>query len=1387
MIPAADHECCPIARGAGASCVSHPIRLANGNMRYVDRDPLPGDFSGEFSRTYDSANAEAGVFGVHWTSAFDAWLRVAGDTVVIGTERNHRAVFEAQTGGFVQLWPTGGTARGSLTQATDGSYLYREAGGDLVRTFRSDGRLIAIRRLSTSREAVISYAANGLPVQVADANGTWAWTIGTDATTYRVQTIAVVGRSDIVWTYNYDGGGNLTSVAAPDGQPWRTYVYAGTSMTEARDAAGRIIETHTYDTNGKALTSIGADNSATDVQYGLPGRNADEKVTQVTSSTGKVSRYYERYIGGRPMTVQVDGGCSSCGTDDAVYSYDDEGHLLREQDARGYITAREYDGSPSPSVVSGPWRPAGCDPETDAARCRLTPETIAATDLSATTATQTGHYVYGDSRWPDRVTSISTDSVLSPGASRTETYSYDGATGATLSHAISGWTSTPPHLETRLTSTSLYNGTEGAAFDPCGGASGCAFNSAWLTLAQPVGLPKSVDGPRNDVVDVTSLVYYPVAAAVAATDRGRLAATRDAVGHIARYEAYDVFGNATKVIDANGVVTERVYDAFGRLQTSTLKGVAGCDTSADPLCATDLVSAMTYAPGGGPLSTSTRPGGGSVTYEYDAFGRTSSVTRNVTPSSSLRERLESDYDPATGQKSAERTLTNASGSYVTKRSESYTYDSSARLIQVTHADSTRVLTDYDGSGNVTATTDENHATPNTRYKYDAAGRLIELRQTLTASAVVTSYAYDPQGNLVSVTDPNGNMTSYTYDDFALLQHQTSPVTGVTTYSYDAAGNLLSTTDANGATTTRTYDAANRVLAAVSTKPSQTAETVTWAYDDGTVGRYGRGRLVMMTDPTGSTTYAYERRGLERSEAKTVLSTTYTATFAYDADGNRVKMGYPSGRDVLYTYDLTGRPRSAASGTTSFVSSAGYLPFGPLTDLAFGNGTAQTMTYNSRFLPVENKLTSGASTLADYTYAEDAVGNITQIHDAIDPTYNRDFGYDDLNRLTTANTGSSLWGLGSYSYDAMGNMLTTQLGTARSATFSYLGSTPKLTAAVENGVSRAAAYDPAGNETSVGASLFTVSPRNQVATGDGAGYSYDGRGVRITTSVGSTSRLSLYTPELNLMSESESAASLAYDYIWFGGKPVAQVDVAASTTHWTFADHLGTPVLQTDASGTIDWRAEYEPFGSIYTLRTGTTRHQPLRFPGQEADPANGEREYNIFRWYRSGWGRYTQSDPIGLKGGINSFSYARNPLTQVDPLGLSLSQKQLDDMSCCELLKTLRRISGEIDEVKRQTAYDVENTHGGMMPAAMITAYIGHYIKYVQYRRSLRKALKSYDDRCPPGQPAAAIRKNVAVDDAYPPPLDSFWKAWRENLGQNNSGLPPLIDGVPEGVWVFEF
>ena len=98
------------------------------------------------------------------------------------------------------------------------------------------------------------------------------------------------------------------------------------------------------------------------------------------------------------------------------------------------------------------------------------------------------------------------------------------------------------------------------------------------------------------------------------------------------------------------------------------------------------------------------------------------------------------------------------------------------------------------------------------------------------------------------------------------------------------------------------------------------------------------------------------------------------------------------------------------------------------------------------------------------------------------------------------------------------------------------------------------------------------------------------------------------------------------------------------------DHLGTPMKLLNQSGVVVWSATYDAFGRA-TINPASTVSNNLRFPGQYHDAETGL-HYNWNRYYDSATGRYVTSDPIGLRGGINEYTYVEgNPLSFSDPTG----------------------------------------------------------------------------------------------------------------------------------------
>jgi RHS repeat-associated protein len=127
----------------------------------------------------------------------------------------------------------------------------------------------------------------------------------------------------------------------------------------------------------------------------------------------------------------------------------------------------------------------------------------------------------------------------------------------------------------------------------------------------------------------------------------------------------------------------------------------------------------------------------------------------------------------------------------------------------------------------------------------------------------------------------------------------------------------------------------------------------------------------------------------------------------------------------------------------------------------------------------------------------------------------------------------------------------------------------------------------------------------------------------------------------------TASSVLREYVTLEGRPLALIENGQVYT--VHPDHLGTPQKMTDSNGALVWDAVYKPFGEAEQI-TGTASN-PQRFPGQVYDPETGF-HYNYFRDYAPGLGRYVESDPIGLEGGLNSYMYVvANPVRLVDPTG----------------------------------------------------------------------------------------------------------------------------------------
>ena len=379
--------------------------------------------------------------------------------------------------------------------------------------------------------------------------------------------------------------------------------------------------------------------------------------------------------------------------------------------------------------------------------------------------------------------------------------------------------------------------------------------------------------------------------------------------------------------------------------------------------------------------------------------------------------------------------------------------------------------EYDANGLQTARVDRNGNT--TTYTYDAQERLISITDPV---GKVTTLAYTGN-NLASVTDPANRVTTFAHDADGNMTQVTFPDSTSRSFGYDNRHLMTSETNARNLTTTRQYDFTGRFIQ--STLPDSSTRQATNQQSVGLVdpasglgtsanpapfvrpdaaistNTDGEGHVeTFETDPFGNPIRATDANGL----------TTITDR---DADGNAIRTVRPDGSETLRTFDGNGNL---------------------LTRTEVFNGAVTTVTHDPTF----NLLTSTTDPRGNTTiFTRDANGNITQRTN--DLGHGTTLAYNSQGLVTQMTDPNGL--VMTYTYSVAGLLISqTETpppggGLTRTTTFTYDAAGQTTQIITPDAITLTLDYDPNGRLIRITDNL------NQRIE-----YAYDGEGNRIQTDV-----------------------------------------------------------------------------------------------------------------------------------------------------------------------------------------------------------------------------------------------------------------------------------------------
>ena len=776
-------------------------------------------------------------------------------------------------------------------------------------------------------------------------------------------------------TLAYDSSGHLHTITDPGGRVY-TLTWTGNHITQLADSAGRVV-TYAYDAN----------DNLTDV-YGV----GTVRTPSVQNNDRMQYTYTAAHLMSSMRTPDNYGGAASAVTS---MTYDSSERVATQTDALGNTTTFTY--GPNGGLAAGQTLttdPAGHETLDTYANGLLTSETKG----YGTTNAGTWSYTY------DPVT-LGVSTETDPDGNVT-TYSYDDHGNRTSESNGLG-----------VTTNYLYDSSDDLieTIDGDGVATVDQYDQAGHIPSGTTGvrdLTSTTVTQANNVVEAstgilgtaparTTNYYYANAA-----DPGDLTRIVDPLGNTTTF-TWDSHGDKVSSADGDGDKTLYGYDTGTGLLTSIVSPT-GAAAGVTASCTPPATGCTTYAHDAfGDVTVTTNPLGVTTKAMYDADGNELSSTdadgqTTTYAYNAADQRIKTtaaDGTTATTDYNPDGTVADVVNGLVAKTS--YAYDGQGRQTGRTDPDGRTTTSTYDNAGLLVGTTNPDGST--TTLSHDAAGELTSVTYSTSGMAPV-SYAYDPDGQRISMTDGTGT-TSWTYDVFGDIVSKTTGSGATVTYGYDSDGDQTSITYPGQTTpVTQTFDAASRLTSVTDWNGNQTSfsytpdgrlatttypdgVTVTNGYDStdtltstGVTGpggtivalSYGRDAAEQVNSEntgSGSDTYTYT----SREQLGTSSANGTTSTFAYDAAGNPTTVGAatqtfdPAGQLIgtatgagttRYTFDAEGR-RTGSTPPSGTASAYTYNQVGQLTGYTGGTGSA-SYTYNGDGLRATKAL-SGVTT------------------------------------------------------------------------------------------------------------------------------------------------------------------------------------------------------------------------------------------------------------------------------------------------------------------------------------------------------------------------------------------------------------------------------------------